>query len=195
MMKMRLSRLRLGWAWLAALAMLVPAAPNVIADTSSQTSVTFEIVNEGQLDISWASEVPAFTVNGEAPVLTATSPPTEAFAEFRLVISDTRADGNRTGYAVTVQSSAFTASGSMTVIQPDQLRVSGITADPTGTHLDTIAGVALNQPVTILTVENGAPAVNATVTITVAMLIAPGMAAASYSGSLWFDLLPVSSGL
>jgi hypothetical protein len=171
-------------------------APNARADTSSQTSVTFDIVDQGRLDIAWAPDVPAFTVSGEAPVLTATSPPVEAIANFQLHISDTRADGNRTGYAITIQSTAFTPTRSGATIQPGQLHISAITTEPAGIRLNSAATAAtLDRQITILTVESGAAAVNATVTISVALLLMPGMVATSYSGSLWFDVLPLSSGI
>jgi hypothetical protein len=155
--------------------------------------VLVEIVDEGTLTIGWGEESPAFLVNGESPSLTAYTPSVTATASFSLVIEDTRADESRDGYVIRLQASPFSSDGAPSAIQPGQLTVTGVTGVtglPDGIPVTTANGQSLDSPVNVLTVPNGAAALDTTLAITVAMTLLPGTMPGAYTGSLIFDLLP-----
>lgn len=185
---------RLSIVIIAALIMAGAIAPSARAETAATTGVTFEIVDEGRLDISWVNSDIIFTANGQTPTLSATSPPIMVTADFQLEISDTRADGNRTGYAITVRASDFTGAGAPTYIPAGQIWISTVSASMETIPVAGSIGATLNQPVAVLAVPDDAPPVNGTITLTIAMTLAPGIVATSYAGNLTFDVLPLSSG-
>jgi hypothetical protein len=163
--------------------------PLASAQTSTETSVTVSIVDEGSLDIAWASSGLAFLADGESPAMTAGSPAVTATATFSLAIADTRADGSRPGYTVSVRADAFTAEGSSSVIGPELLTIVDLGGFPEGTSGATAIGATLDAPVPLLTVASDAPAIAATIEITVAMTLPPGTAPGAYNGGLTFDVL------
>lgn len=165
-------------------------APAARAGPAGTTGITFDIVDEGTLSISWGAETPAFTVNGDAPSLTATSPPVKAAATFTLLIADTRADENRTGYAIAISASIFTAEGSPTPITPDRLHIDMLTASVDGIVNPAAIGATLDQPVTVVSTPPPAPAGDIAITLTVVMTLTPGIAPGAYSGSVTLSLLP-----
>ncbi len=134
--------------------------------------------------------VVAFLADGESPALTAGSPTVIATATFSLAITDTRADGSRPGYTVSLSADAFTAEGSTTVIGPGLLTIVDLTGLPEGTSGATAIGATLDTPVPVLTVSSDAPAITTTIAITVAMTLPPGTMPGAYSGGLTFDMMP-----
>lgn len=163
---------------------------SVQAETSAETGVSITIVDdtpidEGDLTIAWASHNATFLASGDAPTLTAANPSATVSATVSLTIDDTRTDPNRSGYAVSLRTGAFTAECSPSVIGPDQLVIANITGLPDGTSAATAIDQALDSPVTV---ANGFPAVSTTLTVTIAMTLPPG----TYSGGITFDVLPLT---
>jgi hypothetical protein len=169
---------------------LMIGGQSVSADTSSQTSVTVTIIEEGTLDIAWASQDTSFLVDGQTPALTAASPTVTATATFSLSLKDTRTEGNRTGYTLALSAEPFTAGDSG--IDPSLLTIVDVNGLPEGASAATAIGATLDHPVIILTVANGSPAMNTTIVVTIAMAIAPGTMPGNYSGGIFFDLGPVA---
>lgn len=161
----------------------------VQAQTTAETDVTIKVIDEGTLDVTWATSDATFLANGEAPALTAANPSITASATFALAIDDTRTDGNRAGYAISLRASALTVDGSGTAIEPNRLTIAAIDGLPEAAAI----GQSLGAPVTVLTVDSGADAVSTTVTITVELTLVPGDQPGAYQGGLTFDVTPLTS--
>jgi hypothetical protein len=114
---------------------------------------------------------------------------TTATSTFSLVVTDTRPDETRAGYAISLAAQPFTADGSRTVIGPEMLSIVGVSGLPGGGTSSLVA--TLDAPVTILSVADGAAAVSTTLTITIAMTLMPGMMPGNYAGAITFDVIPV----
>ena len=126
------------------------------------------------------------------PSLTASTPSVTATATLDLVISDSRADGNRTGYTISLAASGFGAGGD-TAIAPSQLMVIAVNGAPDGLSAATAIGQTLDTPVRLVTVAAGASAVDATLAVTVAMTIYAGTPPGSYNGGFSFDVQPFAA--
>jgi hypothetical protein len=161
------------------------------ANTLDQAPVSISVVNDGALEIAWMGGAAGFLVNGEIPTLVAGTPEVVATATFELNITDTRPVATRTGYVVAISAREFAAANDSTTVTPSMLSIQSISGLPAGYVAEAAIGARLDSPVTILTVPNGAGAVDATISITIAMTITPGIMEGSYVGNITADILPI----
>lgn len=175
------------------LAMFAGWGGPVSAETGDGAPITISIVPEGMLDIGWASASVAFLVNGQAPTINATTPSVVATASFILDVTDTRPLDTRASYQVAISAGTFTAENASTTIAPSMLSIQSISGLPDGYSAVNAIGKPLDSSVTILSVPQGAAAVDATITITVAMKITPGVASGEYSGGITYSILPADT--
>lgn len=123
-------------------------------------------------------------------VVPAANPSATVSASFALTIDDTRTDPNWSGYAVGLGTGSFTSEGSDSVIGPDLLTVVDVAGLPD--EASPAIGQALDSPAIVLTVADGSPAISTTVTVTIAMILPTGTRPGTYTGSISFDVLPLS---
>lgn len=164
----------------------------VQAQTLAETDVTITVIDDGVLDVRWATSDGTFLANGESPALTAANPSITAGATFTLSIDDTRTDTSRAGYAISLRASALTAESSSVSLEPDRLAIADIDGLPGGAASSDAIGQSLGAPVTVLTVEAGAEAVSTTVTVTIELTLTPGDLPGVYQGGITFDVTPLS---
>ena len=167
-------------------ASLAIAAQPVVAEPEASTGVTISVVPEGTFDVAWVGDAPVFLVNGSAPAPTAADPEVNATATFTLAISDTRPDESRPGYTLAISAMPFASDRG--TIEPERLTIVDLTGLPDGLSAATAVGRTLETPVVIVVAPGGTPAVSATLTITVAMRIGPGIPAGEYSGGVAFEI-------
>jgi len=158
------------------------------ADTTAETGISVVLTEAGTLDVQWGGDDPTFTVDGENPGPTA-SESAVATTTLLIVVDDTRADAARTGYTLTVASAAFTSDEAETVIGPDLLIVTNLTGLPDSTAAQSLIGSKFASPVTVLSVETGAAAVDTTIAITVSMTIPSGTQPGIYTGEFTLDVM------
>jgi hypothetical protein len=175
---------------LSALVALLGGGQAVLADTTTETGISVTIVDAGSLDVAWAGEGSTFLVNGEPPAISAGSPTVTATAAFSVVIADSRWGDALPGYQIALSAGSLTASDSNTAIGPELLTVLDVSGLPEGLSAATAIGATLDGPVTILSVPDGAPAVNTTLVVTVAMTIEAGIMPGAYDGRLAFEVIP-----
>ncbi|MCC6705222.1 MAG: hypothetical protein IT334_10120 [Thermomicrobiales bacterium] len=174
-----------------AIALLIGVSALLPASASDETRITITLQNVGSLSVAWLDSERTFLVNGEEPGVSSSSP-ARATAEFAIEIRDTRADGERHGYSVAIAATAFTAIGSTTPLAPDQLAVMSVASAP-ATVSPVGAGQSLSTAVTLLTVEDEAPPVTTTITVTVALTIVAGTMPGAYSGRVTLEVLPLQA--
>jgi hypothetical protein len=160
------------------------------ADTGAETDITFETQNVGVLTIAITGDSVTFlrSDGGEPGVSTLGGEAVRATVSIRII--DTRADGVRSGYTIALSASPFRALSSSTPISSENLSIASIgTGD--GIQLDLAGlGQTLDAPVTLVIVEDEAPAVDITLIVEVEMILPPGTMAGAYEGQLTLDLLP-----
>ena len=164
------------------------------AETSTTTEVIVQTVSAGEFDVHWDTSSTRFvTSDGDNPSVTATQS-TVAHATFPLVINDTRADGERPGYTISISAGAFGIAGSHYAIPADQLAITGLSGLPEGYDTSSSVGNPLDTAVTILTVENAAPALSdTTITVTLRMEIPAGMPPGAYTGEITVGVMPLTA--
>ena len=161
----------------------------VSADTTAETGVSVVVADAGSLDVQWGGDGIAFTLDGNNPAPTA-SESAIATTTLLIVVHDTRADADRTGYSIDVASAGFTSADAVTSIGPDLLMVTGLTGLPDSTAAQYLIGSTFLSPVTVLSVQTGAAAVDTTIAVTVRMTITSGTMPGSYTGGFTLDVTP-----
>jgi hypothetical protein len=159
------------------------------ADTTAETGISVVLTEAGTLDVQWGGDGFAFTFGGENAGPTA-SEPAIATATLLIVVHDTRADADRSGYTIAVASAGFTSADTATSISPDLLMVTDLTGSPDSNAAQYLIGSTFASPVTVLSVEIGAPAVDTTIAVTVRMTIPSGTQPGSYTGAFTLDVTP-----
>lgn len=183
----------------ATLARLVLVAATLIASVSlwspaaaaDETQIEITFANVGSLSVNWATGDQAFLVDGAEPGVSSSSPPIIATATFTISIEDTRADGERSGYAVALSASVFTADGSQTPVPSEQFAIASVAASAGSGVTPTGALQSLATPVTVLTVLDEDPAVVTTLTVVVEMTILAGTMPGVYEGQLVLEVISV----
>jgi len=161
----------------------------VSADTTAETGVSVVVADAGSLDVQWGGDGIAFTLDGNNPAPTA-SESAIATTTLLIVVHDTRADADRTGYSIDVASAGFTSADAVTSIGPDLLMVTDLTGLPDSTAAQYLIGSTFLSPVTVLSVKTGAAAVDTTIAVTVRMTITSGTMPGSYTGGFTLDVTP-----
>ena len=161
----------------------------VSADTTAETGVSVVLTDAGSLDVQWGGDGIAFTLDGENPAPTA-SESAIATTTLLIVVHDTRADADRTGYVIAVASDGFTSADAATSIGPELLMVTDLTGSPDSNAAQYVIGSTFASPVTALSVETGAAAVDTTIAVTVRMTIPSGTQPGSYTGGFTLDVTP-----
>lgn len=163
----------------------------LIANAGDEAKVTVSIVDEGELKVFWTGESPVFLVDGKAPTLTSFTSQVVATAAFAIQIADTRPEQTRTGYTIGIIATPFVAADGSTEITPESLSILAVEGLQ-GAYLEEAAvDSTLESLVSIVTVEDGATAIDSIVAITVGMTLSTGMEGDVYSGGLEFQVLPV----
>jgi hypothetical protein len=170
------------------IASLIASSPRAAAD---ETTIEITFANAGSLSIAWASGDQAFLVNGNQPGVSSSLPATIASATFTIAIEDTRADGERPGYAIALSATEFTAEGSLTPVPAQQFAIASVSASEGSGVVPTGVPQSLAAPVTLLTVQDEAQAVATTLTVVVEMTILPGTMPGYYLGTLMLEVLPL----
>jgi len=159
------------------------------ADTTAETGVSVVLSDAGSLDVQWGGDGFAFSVDGNNPAPTA-SESALATTTLLIVVHDTRADADRSGYTIAVASTGFTSADTETSLGPDLLMVTDLTGSPESDAAQYVIGSTFVSPVTVLSVETGAAAVDTTIAVTVRMTIPSGTQPGSYTGGFTLDVTP-----
>ncbi len=167
-------------------------AATAAAQTTTQTDVTVLITDTGTLDVHWGDGPFQFLANGAAPSVTAVDA-AQTTATFSIVIHDTRADSDRTGYAITLTSTGIGADGSAPLLGPEHLLISDLTGLPEGASAPNAIGSTLVAPVTVISVAANAPAIDTTISLAISLTIPAGTFPGTYTGGFSLDVLPGAS--
>src|SRR6478735_113661 len=159
------------------------------ADTTAETGVSVVLTDAGSLDIQWGGDGFAFSVDGNNPAPTA-SESALATTTLLIVVHDTRADADRSGYTIAVASTGFTSADTETSLGPDLLMVTDLTGSPESDAAQYVIDSTFVSPVTVLSVETAAAAVDTTIAVTVRMTIPSGTQPGSYTGGFTLDVTP-----
>lgn len=174
------------------LAVLVSLMPlSGATQSSSQTSITIDLVEEGVLTISWGSGGGEFTVDGATPTINAATPTVVARAEFTLNVADTQSEDSRHGYSISIHAGPFVSENQLWTIDPDHLSIVAVSGLPDMAYGNTLVGRKLNQPVLLLSTD-GSVAIDASIVITVAMTIGPEVRPFTYTGSMVYSVAPLT---
>lgn len=156
---------------------------------TAETEIVVSVTNEGSLAVAWGSTNIAFLADGANPSLTAGNATPHITATLSLAIADTRADGDRAGYTIVLHATDLTNEAGAT-IAASSLQVESVTGTPAVAVGSASPGASFANPLTVLTIPDGAPAVNATVDLVLGTTLDPQTSEGTYTGTFTFDILP-----
>lgn len=169
-------------------AVLLPSllVQGALANTTTSVPVTVSVTDVGELDVSLGSGPIAFlTSDGSAPGVSSTTGAV-AYADVDIVISDSRSDGARDPYIVSLSMTEFTHvdGAAHGTIGTNRMAATAVAGLPDGMGSGIAGATPMTSPVVVVNSGDVPAAGTWTVTVTILIDLPAGTVPGDFNGGL-----------
>ena len=163
----------------------------VSAETSTSAPVSVSVTNVGKLTVTLGPDPVAFLGEDGGVPGVASDRGAVAYATAEVVISDTRSDEVRSGYAVNLRMGPLAIEDAAGFIDPGNIRVTRVTGLPDGLAQGFEREASLGAPVELFRTGERVPAVEpTTVSVSMVLEIPAGTMPGTFGGDISVEVVP-----
>lgn len=175
---------------LTLLSVMAAFLPSAAGQTSTSTGVSVQVSDKGTLEIAWLAEGYAFAGEGGGALEVSAEGGATASSVFSFDIDDTRTGANRPSYSVSLRLDPFVVNETGQTFGAESVRITAIEGLPSNVQSGIVLDKNLGTAVPLFSVDKTGGRIDATVSVTLTMVVPPGTGAGTYTSVATLDVIP-----